>query len=170
MNTSRLLIFVVILVVAGTGIIIQQLNSISQVEQMKLNALENVRRLEIRMAEQQAVNAQRAKLQALEAAQKAEAEAQRIKQQALEEARRMEEAARREAEAVKAKINGLVAQAQSLLDSGQYQNALNLATSILSQDANNAAAQSIVAQAREKLKGVNPQEGVLTGSAAVPAQ
>lgn len=158
MKKSRVLIIIVILVVVGAIIIIQQQQSINQVEQMEAQALEDIRRVEIEKKRLQVVHAEKEKQLALEAARKAEAEAQRVKQQALEGARRIEEAAKNKVEELKAKVNQLVVQAQSLLDSGKFQDAINAAQSILSLDANNVSAKSIIDQAKAKLQEAVQQQ------------
>ncbi|OGX38371.1 MAG: hypothetical protein A3C36_06250 [Omnitrophica WOR_2 bacterium RIFCSPHIGHO2_02_FULL_52_10] len=145
---NRVLIFVIILVVFGAVVIIQQQKSLNQVDQMEIQAMQDVHETEV----------ERAKQAAIEAARQAEAKAQEALQNTLEQARLAEEAARQKAEELKAKIVGLVAQAQALLDSGQFQQAIDLARTILGEDPNNLNAQSIIERATAKLAEAAQQQ------------
>ncbi len=85
-------------------------------------------------------------LKAAEEANKLAAEAQK----AINEAKMAEEAAK----ALQTKINELVFQAKTLLESGEHQKAIDIAKNILSQDADNGQAKSILETAMAKLKEI----------------
>lgn len=155
MNKNLILVFIVILVVAGAIAVIQQQQSTNQIEQM-------AKELEAQRTRQEITRADQAKQQALERATRAEAAVERIKQQTLQEARKIEEAAKQRAEEF---INGLLAQAQSALNNGQYQEAVNLAQNILSQDPNNLQARSIMETAKSKLTEIIQQQEPISDSA-----
>jgi len=166
MNKNRILIFIVILVVVGAGVIIQQQRSVEQVNQMEQQAIKEVQRVKIEQARLQAIAAEKAKQQAILEAQQAEAEVERMKQQSLEEARKAQEAARREAAALQAAISNLTTQAQSLLDDGQYQQAIDIAKNALSSDPGNPIAKSIIEKATVMLnEAVQEKAGALMGDA-----
>jgi hypothetical protein len=152
---NRILIFIIILVIFGAVVIIQQQKSMNQVEQMERQAIEKVHEAEVEQAKQMA----------LEAVQHVETRTQEVLQNALSEVKRVGEEAREKAEGLKAKIVGLVAQAQSLLDGGQFQQAIDLANTILGEDPGNMQAQSIIKQATAKL-----QEAAQRQSEAIAAE
>ena len=73
-----------------------------------------------------------------------QAKAEKAKQQA-------EETARKAAEELKAKLAQLVAQAQSLLNGGNFQGAIDIAQQVLNQDVGNATAKTIIETAKRKI-------------------
>ena len=146
--SNRVLIFVIILVVFGAVVIIQQQKSMEQVGQIEIQAMKEVHKAEVEQAKQAG----------LEAAHQAEAKVQEVLQNTLDQARMAEEEARKKAEELKAKIVGLVAQAQALLDSGQFQQAIDLARTIIGEDPNNISAKSIIDQATAKLAEAAQQQ------------
>jgi len=96
---------------------------------------------------------QQAKPTALEEARRVEAEAQKAKPMAMDEAKKLQEAAE-----LQAALGGLIAQAKSLLESGEYQEAIDTAKNILSQDANNTEAISILETATARLNELVQQQ------------
>jgi len=76
----------------------------------------------------------------------------------INEAKRIEEIARQEAEALNAQIATYVFEAKSLLDAGQFQQAIDAAKNILAQDAQNAEAKVILESAMVKLKEIAQQQ------------
>jgi tetratricopeptide (TPR) repeat protein len=145
---NRVLIFVIILVVFGAVVIIQQQKSQDQVDQKEIQAMQEVHKAEVGMAKQAAIDAAR----------QAEAQAQAALQNTLDQARMAEVEVRKKADELQAKIVGLVSQAQALLDSGQFQQAIDLAKTILGEDPNNLNAQSIIDRATAKLAEAAQQQ------------
>lgn len=171
MSKSMIIVLVLILVAAGAFIINNQNQKAAQLEQMQLREAEEAKNIEARQARQRA----------LEEARRVEAEAQRAKQAALEEAKKLEEAAKQQDAELQTKIGGLIAQAKSLLDGGKYQEAIDMAKNILSQDANNSEAKSILETAMAKLKEMAQEQatslikedpkkalGVVTSGVTIP--
>jgi len=152
MNRRTVVLLVFFLVLIGIIIIGKQREQATQLEQVEIKAANELRRV--------AADAQQAKQKALEETRRIEAEAQRAKQEALEKARRAEaeaqkaketaeEAVRQKATEIQGKINALVAQATTLLDSGEYQRAIDVAQQILGLDPNSTEANSIIERAKK---------------------
>lgn len=155
MNRRIVLILIFILVLVGIIVIAKQREQAANIEQMETQAANELRRL--------AAEAQAAKQKALEETNRIEAEAQLAKQKALDEARRAEaeaqearqlaqEAVRQKAEEIQGMVDSLVTQATSMLDAGQYQQAIDIAKKILADDPNNPDAKSIIERATAMLK------------------
>jgi len=128
MNRNVIILSILVLAIVGTIVVTQKNQKAAELRQMQLKAAEKANKLA--------------------------AEAQK----AINEAKMAEEAAKQAAEALKAKMNGLVVQAKSLLEDNKYQEAINIAKNILSQDANNADAKSILETAMAKLKEIAQQQ------------
>ena len=152
MNRRTVVLLIFFLVLVGIIIIGKQREQAIQLEQVEIKAANELRRI--------AVEAQQAKQKALEETARIEAEAQRAKQEALEKARRAEaeaqkaketaqEAVKQKAAEIQTKINTLVAQATALLDSGEYQRAIDIAQQILSLDPNSVEANLIIEKAKK---------------------
>lgn len=150
MNRRAVVLLIFLLVLVGIIIIGKQREQTIQVEEMEIKAANELRRV--------VAEAQAAKQKALEETRRIEAEAQRAKQAVLEAARRAEavaQKAKEEAETavkekaaeIQAKINELVAQATALLESADYQKAIDIAQEILGLDPNSAEANSIIEKA-----------------------
>lgn len=150
MNRRTVVLLIFLLVLVGIIIIGKQREQAIQLEQMEMKAANELRRV--------AAEAQKARERALEETRRIEAEAQRAKQAALEQARKAEEEAQRAKEAaaeaikekaaeIQAKINELVAQATALLDSGEFQKAIDVAQEILGLDPNSTEAKEIIEKA-----------------------
>jgi uncharacterized protein HemX len=128
MNKNMIVLVVLVLAIAGTLIVTQQNEKAAQQKQAQLKAAEEANRL------------------AAEA------------QQAINEAKRLEQIAKQEAEALKNKIAGQIAQAKSQIDGGQYQQAIDTAKNVLSYDAENSDAKEILELAMAKLKEIAQQQ------------
>ena len=157
MNKRMIVLLVFLLVLVGIIIIGKQREQAIQLEQMEIKAANELRRV--------VAEAQKARQKALEETRRIEAEAQRAKQAALEEARRAEadaqrakemaeEAVRQRATEIQTKINELIAQARALLDSAEYQKAIDVAEEILGLDPDSTEAKSII----ERAKGLAAQQ------------
>jgi len=169
MNRRTVVLLVFLLVLVGIIIIGKQREQAIQVDQMETKAANELRKV--------VADAQAAKQKALEETRRIEAEAQRAKQAALETARRAEaeaqkakamaaEAIKEKAAEIQSKINELVAQATALLDSAEYQSAINIAQGILKLDPNSTEAKLIIEQATTKLKEMAGEKvKALTGGA-----
>lgn len=151
MNRRTVVLLVFLLVLIGIIIIGKQREQAMQLEQLETKAANELRRV--------ASEAEKARQRAQEETRRIEMEAQRAKQEALEKARRAEEqaqrakeeaaeAVRQKAAEIQAKINELVAQATALLDSGEYQKAIDIAQKILGLDPSSAEANSIIEKAK----------------------
>ena len=156
-----MVLLVFLLVLVGIIIIGKQREQAIQLEQIEIKAANELRRV--------AAEAQKAKQRALEETRKIEAEAQRAKREALERARRAEaeaqkaremaeETVRQKAAEIQAKINELVAQATALLDSAEYQKAIDVAQKIFDLDPNSSEAKSIIEKTTAKLKEIAAQQ------------
>lgn len=150
MNRRVVVLLVFLLILAGIIIIGKQREQAIQLEEMEVKAANELRRV--------VAEAQAAKQKALEETRRIEAEAQRAKQAVLEEARRAEAEAQKakeeaataikeKAAEIQAKINELVAQATALLESSDYQKAIDIAQEILGLDPNSAEANPIIEKA-----------------------
>jgi len=128
MNKIVVISIIIVVATAGTLIAIRQGENAAQERLGQLKIAENANRL------------------ALEA------------QKAIIDAKRVEEIARREAEALNAQIAGYVLEAKSLLDLGQFQQAIDAAKNVLSQDAANAEAKVILKTAMVKLQEIAQQQ------------
>lgn len=104
----------------------------------------------VKQQNKKAVQQREAQLRIAEEANKLAAEAQK----AITEAKKLEEIARQEAEALKQKIATYAFEARTLLNNGQYQQAIDAAKNILSNDVNNSDAKSILETAVVKLKEI----------------
>lgn len=104
----------------------------------------------VKQQNKKAVQQREAQLRIAEEANRLAAEAQK----AITEAKKLEEIARQEAEALKQKIATYAFEARTLLNNGQYQQAIDAAKNILSADVNNADAKSILETAMVKLKEI----------------
>ncbi len=177
MNRRMVVLLVFLLVLVGIIIIGKQREQAIQVEEMEVKAANELRRV--------VAEAQAAKQKALEETRRIEAEAQRAKQAALETARRAEAEAQKakeeaatavkeKAAEIQAKINDLVAQAKALLDSGDFQKAIDLAKEILGLDPNSTEANVIIqaatAAAEQKVGGMieGAQEQLGESAPAIP--
>ena len=155
MNRRTVVLLVFLLVLVGIIIIGKQREQAIQLEQLEIKAANELRRVaaEAQKARQRAqeetrrieAEAQRAKREVLERAKRAEAEAQKARERA-------EEAVRRKAAEIQIKINGFVTQATALLDSAEYQKAIDVAQKIFDLDPNSSEANSIVERATAELK------------------
>ena len=153
---NKIAITVLILALAGAGAFIytRQNQQAAQLEQqIQLKKAAEAKSIAAPQEKQRAL-AEQAKQKALEEAKKIEAEAQKAKQIAMEEAQKAEEAAKQKAAELQTMLSGLIAQAKAFLDSGKFQEAIDMAKNILSQDPNNPEAKSILDQAMAKLKEV----------------
>ncbi len=124
MTKTRIIIIVLVVATAGTILAIRQGEKSAQERLTQLKITEDAQRLV--------------------------AEAQR----AINEAKRVERIAREEAEALKAQIATYILEAKSLLDAGQFQQAIDAAKNVLGQDSNNAEAKVILETAMVKLKEI----------------
>lgn len=104
----------------------------------------------VKQQNKKAVQQREAQLRIAEEANRLAAEAQK----AITEAKKLEEIARQEAEALKQKIATYAFEARTLLNNGQYQQAIDAAKNILSNDVNNSDAKSILETAVVKLKEI----------------
>ncbi|MCK5260417.1 MAG: hypothetical protein KAJ70_05085 [Candidatus Omnitrophica bacterium] len=173
MNRKMVVLLVFLLILVGIIIIGKQKEQAIQLEKVETSAANQLRRI--------TAEAQKAKRMALEETRRIEAAAQRAKQAALEKARIAEaraqkakemaqEAVRQKAVEIQAKINDLVAQANTLLGSAEYQKAINIAQAILSLDPNSSEATSIIEKATAKLKeAAAKQVEAVTDAIQVPA-
>jgi hypothetical protein len=145
------ILLVFLLVLVGIIIVGKQREQAIQLEQVETKAANELRRI--------AAEAEQARENAQEEMRRIEAEAQRAKQEALEKARMVEaeaqkakemaeETVREKAAEIQAKINELVAQATALLDSADYQRAIDVAQQIFMLDPNSTEAGSIIARAK----------------------
>ena len=152
MNRRMVVLLVFLLVLVGIIIIGKQREQATQIEQMEIKSANELRRV--------AVEAKEAKQKALEETRRIEAEAQRAKREALEKARRAEaeaqkakemaeETVKQKAAEIQAKINELVTQATALLDSAEYQKAIDVAQKILNLDPNSPEANLIIEKAKK---------------------
>ncbi len=155
MNKRTVTLLVFLLVLVGIIIIGKQREQAIQLEKLEVKAANELRRV--------AAEAEKAKVKAQEEMRRIEMEAQRAKQEALEKARKAgeeariakemaEQAVKEKAAEIQAKINEFVAQATTLLDSAEYQKAIDVAQEILGLDPNSDEAKSIVEQATAKIK------------------
>lgn len=124
MTKTRIIIIVLVVATVGTILAIQQGEKSAQKRLTQLKIAEDAQRLV--------------------------AEAQR----AINEAKRVERIAREEADALKAQIATYILEAKSLLDAGQFQQAIDAAKNVLGQDSNNAEAKVILETAMVKLKEI----------------
>lgn len=124
MTKTRIIIIVLIVATVGTILAIQQGEKSAQKRLTQLKIAEDAQRLV--------------------------AEAQR----AINEAKRVEQIAREEAGVLKAQIATYILEAKSLLDAGQFQQAIDAAKNVLGQDSNNAEAKVILETAMVKLKEI----------------
>ena len=113
MNSNRVLVLVIILVVAGASVVIQQYAAIQQVERLEQEAFIRVKTMEIRQAQMKIQAAEKMKLEAIEAARKANAEIQMADQIASEEIRKAKEETQRMAVKLKAMEEAVRAAAQA---------------------------------------------------------
>jgi len=142
MNKKFVIILILVLVVSGVYIVTQQAKKAAEQKVMQ-KAAEEANRL---AAE----------------ARKALYEAELVKQRAIAEAKRAEELARQKAAVLQARLSALTEKAKILLNDGKFQEAIDTAKSILSQDADHAQAKSILETAATKLQDfVQQQAGVL---------
>ncbi len=155
MNRRTVVLLIFLLDIVGIIIIGKQREQAIQAEQIEIKAANELRRI--------SAEAQKAKQRALEETRRIEIAAQKAKQEALEKARIAEaeaqkaqemavEAVKQKAAEIQAKINEYVAQATALLDSAEYQKAIDVAQEILNLDPNSPEANSIIEQATAKLK------------------
>lgn len=158
MNKSVIIILILVLVGAGVIIITKQNQKNTQLKQEQLLKEARISKQKSLAIEAKRIAVEQAKLKALEVAREAEAEAQRVKQAALEEVKRLEEAGKKEAEELQSKISGLIAQGRSLLESGNYQQAADLAKNILNLDVDNSQAKLILDTAIAKIEEVVQQQ------------
>ena len=128
MSKNIIILIVLIVAIAGTLVVKEQNKKIAQQRQAQLKAAEEANQL------------------AAEA------------QQAINEARRLEAIAKQEAKAFKQQIAARVSQAESLLNAGEYQLAIDAAKNILGNDVNNADAKTILETAVIKLKEIAQQK------------
>lgn len=102
MNSNRVLVLVIILVISGAAVIMQQYAAIQQVERLEQEAFIRVKTMEVRQAQMKIRIAEKMKLEAIEVARKANAEIQMADQIASEEIRKAKEEAQRMAIKLKA--------------------------------------------------------------------
>ena len=124
MTKTRIIIIVLVVATVGTILAIRQGDKAAQKRLVQLKIVEDAQRL--------AADAQRA----------------------INEAKRVERIAREEAEALKTQIATYILEAKTLLDAGQFQQAINAAKNVLGQDSNNAEAKVILETAMVKLKEI----------------
>lgn len=124
MTKTRIIIIVLVVATVGTILAIQQGEKSAQERLTQLKIAEDAQRLVL--------------------------EAQR----AINEAKRVERISREEAEVLKAQIATYILEAKSLLDAGQFQQAIDAAKNVLGQDSNNAEAKVILETAMVKLKEI----------------
>ena len=139
-----MIVLVLLLIGGGAFYVNKQNQEAAQLEQTQLLEAQQAKQKTLAEEAKRAA-AKQAKQRALEVARKAEAEAQKAKQLAAQ-------AAEKSAAELQSKISGLVAQAKSSLEGGDYQGAIDSAKSVLSQDAGNAEAKSILETAMAKIK------------------
>jgi len=108
----------------------------------------------IRQQNEKAAQQRKAQLKIAEEANRLAAEAQK----ALNEAKKLEEIARQEAETLSKQLAVYISEAKSSLNGGQYQQAIDTAKNILSQDAENSEARVILETAVVKLKEIAQQQ------------
>jgi len=128
MNKIVVLIIVIIVATIGTLVAIQQGDKAAQERLVQLRIAEKANRLA--------------------------AEAQR----AIAEAKKVEEIDRQEAEVFNTQMATYVFEAKSLLDAGQFQQAIDAAKNVLGQDAQNAEAKVILNTAVVKLQEIAQQQ------------
>jgi colicin import membrane protein len=155
MDKRAIIILIFFLVIIGIILIGKQQEQDLQLRQVEQTATQELKNL--------AAQAQQVKTAAIQEAQKAKEEAMKAEQMALERAKQAEAealkakqaaeaAAQKASEEVKAKVSQLIAEAQALLDGGQFQAAIDMAKQVLADDPNNLDAQSIIEKATAKLK------------------
>jgi len=128
MNKNVIVLIVIVAAIAGTLIVKQQNEKAAQLREIQLKTAEDANKLA--------------------------AEAQK----AINEAKRLEEIAKKEAEALERQIAKYVYDATTLLNAGQYQQAIDAAKNILSNDANNSDAKAILETAMTKLNEIAQQK------------
>jgi len=135
MTKTRIIMIVIVVATIGTILAIQKGEQAANKRLSQLKIAENANRL--------AAEAKRAIVEA---------------QQAIAEAKRVEIIARQKAETLRAQIAIYILEAKSLLDAGQYKQAINAAKNVLGQDSNNAEAKVILEIAMVKLKEIAQQQ------------